>query len=238
MRSKDLLILLALALALAACGRSKPAPTDTPVPAPTSAPTAAAVAATPTLPAAPTESVPAFVSPISPIPSAHRGISLDSGRSASALTWLDLAQTSARAWDSEAEFLGISPSFIMERNLPFLPSQSGWFYRFGRAVDALEFYVQVVDGVVSGTTEAEAIGDRPKPVAVDPAAVALDSDDVRGIYLATADGAGALDSELDYTLAYDTNLGRALWWIWNVAVSEEAPVLALDAASGEVVTAQ
>ncbi len=236
MRLRTIVILLALALAMAACGRSNPSPTDTPVPTATSAPTVAAAAATPTLAPLPTGTQPAFVSPISPIASPHRGIPLDSGRSASALAWLELAQASAQAWHAEAEFLGISPSFIMERNLPFLPSQAGWFYRFGRAEDALEFYVQVADGVVTGTTEAEAIGERPQPVPVDLAAVTLDSDDVRGIYVATAEGEGALDSELDYSLAYDTDLRHPVWWIWNVAIDEENPVLAVDAASGEIVS--
>lgn len=238
MRLRTIVILLAMALAIAACGRSNPSPTDTPVPTATSAPTVAAAAATPTLAPLPTGTQPAFVSPISPIAGPHRGIPLDSGRSASALAWVELAQASAQAWDAEAEFLGISPSFIMERNLPFLPSQAGWFYRFGRAEDALEFYVQIVDGAVSGTTEAEAIGERPKPVAVDLAAVSLDSEDVREIYLGTAEGEGALDSQLDYTLAYDTSLERPVWWLWDVSISEEAPVLAVDAATGEIVPMQ
>ncbi|NLT42745.1 MAG: hypothetical protein GXX93_08740 [Anaerolineae bacterium] len=235
MRSRTLVALAVLALLVAACGRSQPDPTSTPVPTATTTPTVAPAAATPTLAPLPTGTQPAFVSPISPIPYAHRGIPLDSGRSASALTWYNLAEEAAHAWYPEAQFLGIAPSFIMERNLPFLPSQAGWFYRFGRAEDALEFYIQVANGTISGSTEAEAIGEREQPVPVDLAAVALDSDDVRALYLATPEGEGTPDSELDYTLAYDTNLGGPVWWVWNVALSDEAPVLAVDAATGDTV---
>ncbi|NPV06465.1 MAG: hypothetical protein HPY83_00705 [Anaerolineae bacterium] len=233
MRSRTIALLATLALLVVACGRSSPPPTDTP--APLSSPTAAAAAATATPRPAPTQAETIFVSPVSPIPFTRPGLPLDTGRSQPALAWLDLATEAAQRWSEQAHFLGIEPSFIMERNIPFMPAQAGWFYRFGRPEDVIEFYVQVADGKVTGTTEAEALGQRPKPQPLDLQAVALDSSDARQVYLNSLGASPPGDSELDYALAMDPNLGKPIWWIYNLEVSDQLPVLAVDATNGQVV---
>ncbi|MGI6207655.1 MAG: hypothetical protein ACOYEW_05505 [Anaerolineae bacterium] len=227
MRSRIIAFLAALALIVAACGGSSPAATDTPAPA-----EPAAATATPQ-PAA-TLAEPVFVSPVSPIPFDRPGLPLNTGRSETALAWVDLAIEAAQKWSPDAQFLGIQPSYVMERNLPFMPSAAGWFYSFGRPQDVLQYYVQVVDGRVTGSVEAEAIGERPKPQPVDVNAVVLDSDDALQVYLNSLSGAAPSEANIDYSLAVDPDLGKAIWWIYNLEESDQKPVLAVDAATGQV----
>lgn len=226
---KTIIVILGAGLILSACGRGKATPTPTPTPAPV------APAATSTPQVLPTSTTPAFVSPVSPIPYSRPGIPLDTGRSESALTWLNIARETAATWQEDALFLGIQPSFIMERNLPFLPAQAGWFYRFGREGDALEFYVQVADGEVTGTTEAEAIGARATPTPIDAEALSLDSAEAQEVYLASPGAEGARLTELDYSLEYSADEGAPLWWVWNLEISDTEPVFAINALTGEEV---
>ncbi|MGQ9554599.1 MAG: hypothetical protein ACUVWR_10845 [Anaerolineae bacterium] len=202
--------------------------------APTGAVTAEMAATAPTE-ASPATATPAFVSPISPLPYTRRGLPLSSGRSATALSSYSLAEATAKQWSSDAYFLGIMPSWIMERNLPMLPAKAGWFYRFGHPADTLELYVQVADGAVTGSTEAQAIRfDDFKPTPLDRATVKLDSSDVRQIYLDSLNGGQASDDNLDYALQFDANLNKPVWFIYDLARGEEA-VMAVDAATGETI---
>ncbi len=229
MRPLTLGLLVVIIAALAGCGRSAPKPTAT------IAPPAAATATPQTVP---TDSQTTFISPVSPLAYDRPGFPLDTGRSQSAMAGLPVATELALQWSPDAYFLGIQPSFIMERNIPYMPSEAGWFYRFGRPADALEFYVQVADGEASGTTEAEAVQvEVVKPPTLDPSLVKLDSDAAKQVYLNSISGQPPRDSELDYALSMDTDLGKPIWWIYDLDRGED-PVLAIDAVDGQVLPMQ
>lgn len=242
MRWIGIIVTLLAAVALSACGgRGAPAaPTATQAPEATAT---VAVAATPR----PTVSVPlpitTYQSPISvtalsplPMPVWH-ATDLSTGRSVSALDAYAAAEAAATAWHADAYFIGIEPSHIMEGSLPDPPAAAGWFYRFGRSDGNLEYYVQVIDGTVALTTEARRVGftdDTARPL--DIAAVTVDSGDARAIYLDSIDGRQPDDAELDYALLVESTSGRTLWLVYELAHMGTVPVMAIDAATGEVVS--
>lgn len=198
-----------------------------------------APAATATLPIAPTKEN-TFVSPLSPLSplSSKPGIPLSSGRSVSALASYQAAEAEALKWHKEAYFIGIEPSFVMERNLPYLPAKAGWFFKFGRAGDPVEYYVQVSDGVISGSTEAQPIRfDNNAPVKLNFNTIKLDSTAVRDLYTKTLTDGKLYEDNIDYSLSYDSNLKKPVWYIYDLSIGEKA-IFAVDATNGQVMTIQ
>jgi len=239
MRTASLAPVLVAALLLTACG-GKPSPAPaTPTPEPPAVATAIEPSPTPmrtaTYPPTPTPLIDSFLSPLSPLAIAEEsGLVLSTGREVAALEGYAVAEESARAWSPEAYFVGIVPSALGVRSLPVYPEKAGWVYRFARQGDARELYVQVVDGMLGQSGEAEAYrpeGERPQPV--DPSLVRLNSPDLRQFYLDNLGGAEASNDYLDYALEFDPQQGRILWFLYDRARSANA-VLVVDAATGEV----
>jgi hypothetical protein len=197
-------------------------------PAPTATPTIAA-------PPSPTPLVDAFVSPLSPLAiTEESGLLLGGGREQGALAGYAAAEAAARQWSADAYFVGIVPSILGARALPSYPTEAGWIYRFARAADTRELFVQVVNGEVGLSGEAEALrpdGERPQPV--DAATVKLDSGDARQLYAERLSDGEANDDYLDYALEFDPQSGRILWFVYDRARSWGA-VLTVDAVTGEV----
>lgn len=102
------------------------------------------------------------------------------GRSQTALASYRIAYEAAKErFSPDAKLYAIMPSAIMIGNLGGPPVRLGWFYEFKLPDSRRMFIVQIVDGVVSGTTQAEAIADvKPTELPIDLSTVKLDSPQV------------------------------------------------------------
>jgi hypothetical protein len=111
---------------------------------------------------------------------AQAGTSSSDGRIQSALTSYKVAaDTAAKDYNPDARLYGIIPSRIMIGNLGGPPVKLGWFYKFKTPGSPREYIIQVVDAVVSGTTQAEPLGEiKPAELPIDVSQLKLDSDKV------------------------------------------------------------
>jgi hypothetical protein len=125
-----------------------------------------------------------------PIPasSASKGSASRDGRGQSAVSSLKSAQAIALSkFSSDAQLYAIVPSTIMIGNLGGLPVLPGWFFKFKVAGSRREFYVQVIDGAINGTTLAESMADtKPEELPIDVFSLKLDSPQVFDQFLKIA----------------------------------------------------
>jgi hypothetical protein len=139
------------------------------------------------------------------------------GRSQSALTSYKLAlETATKEYDANAKLYAVVPSTIMIGNLGGIPVLSGWFYKFKIDGSPREFIVQVVDTIVTGTTQAEPIEPlKPIEQPIDVSQVAIDSDKTMTQFKEFAQKQGMKTEGVDYDLEL-VNLEGSSGPVWSV----------------------
>ncbi len=102
------------------------------------------------------------------------------GRTKTALESYPVALDAAKqSFSPDAQLFAVAPSTIMISNLGGLPVVSGWFYKFKTTESRREYIVQVVDGQLNGTTQAESVKDpTPRELPIDMTQIKIDSNQV------------------------------------------------------------
>ncbi|WP_129629191.1 hypothetical protein [Candidatus Oscillochloris fontis] len=114
---------------------------------------------------------------------------------------------------------------------------SGWFFKFKVEGTSREFYVQVIDGQVSGTTEAEPVVPTiPQELPIDMALVQVTSDQVFARFLEKAPALGLTVSDptsYDLELVHLEGKSNPIWSV--VDPTTLVWLYSLDANTGEEV---
>lgn len=159
-------------------------------------------------------------------------------RSETALMALPIAELRAREWKETTMLYGVFPSFSMEANLGLPTVSAGWFFMFKEQDSTVEFYVQILDGKVSGTTEAQAILGEQLPyryLPIEIATLSLDSDDVLQAFAdrGVSDHVHSHpDLRFDYRLVHLKGQEHPIWSLYGVADNELQSLIHLDAVTG------
>ena len=186
----------------------------------------------------PLPTVSPVVSPLQSPDGIDASMAIDDVRSETALTALPIAELRAREWKETAMLYGIFPSFSMEVNLGLPTVSAGWFFMFKEQDSPVEFYVQILDGKISGTTEAQAILGEQLPyryLPIEIATLSLDSDDVLRAFAARGVSDYVRlhpDSRFDYRLVHLKGQEHPVWSLYGVADSELQSLIHLDAVTG------
>lgn len=152
----------------------------------------------------------------------------------------EIARAKAHEWNANAVWHGIMPSSLMERNFGIPASGGGWFFRFGLQENSLEYHVQVKNGEVSGTTEAQPILMEPLPyelMSIDINELVVDSTQVLEIFWEN-DGDQYLkehpESKLNYRLLHIKGLPNPVWSLFDSADLNNS-LINIDARTGAIV---
>lgn len=140
------------------------------------------------------------------------------GRATSVADSLLVAEAIAvGSFNPNVKLYAVVPSQIMLRNIGSPPVLPGWFFKFKVEGAAREFFVQVVDGQASGTTEAEPVEQpNPQELPIDMTLVKITSDQVLASFLQKAPSLGlTVDDPLTYDLELVSLQGRN-GPIWSV----------------------
>lgn len=165
--------------------------------------------------------------------STHSG----NGRSQTAIKSYELAYSIALdEFHPDAYLAAITPSHIMLINLGNPPVLPGWFFKFRKPDSRREFVVQVVDGIISGTTLTESAmdaGSVENPI--DISQLALDSTDVLAQFQEVGTERGIWSEALAYDLEL-VNLEGASGSVWSVVDPlTQTWLFSIDAVTGEEV---
>lgn len=160
------------------------------------------------------------------------------GRSVSVADSLATAQEAvAQSFNPAAKLYGVVPSQIMLRNIGSPPVVSGWFFKFKVEGTVREFYVQVIDGQVSGTTEAEPVVQiQPQELPIDMALVQVTSEQVFARFLEKAPILGLTITDptsYDLELVHLEGKSHPIWSV--VDPTTFTWLYSLDASTGEEV---
>lgn len=156
-----------------------------------------------------------------------------------------VAEARAREWSDVAVLHQIAPVSLMGQNLGIPSLMSGWFFMFQEPGSPVEFYIYVLDGQISGFTEAQAILGEQLPYRYGPIdidALALDSTDVLAAFLATdrgkswADAAQVSPIQLDYRLVHLEGQRDPVWTLFSVQGGRLEALIHLNAISGAEVS--
>ena len=162
---------------------------------------------------------------------------LDDGRFRAAMASYPPAEEKAKAWNPTAVLYEIVPSYTMQRNLGLPPSAPGWFFKFGIPGSPLEYFVQVLDGHVAGSTEAQPILIEPLPYETLPInirALKVDSSQVLEVF--QKEGGGELKrTKIDYHLVHLKGTPNPVWSLFNDN-DPGSPLISIDAVTGETVS--
>ena len=198
--------------------------------------TTASPSATPTQMFTPPPSAPPTPIPTPTIEVPSQPTPLDDGRFRSAMASYPPAEEKAKAWNPTAVLYEIVPSYTMQRNLGLPPSAPGWFFKFGIPGSPLEYFIQVLDGHVAGSTEAQPILIEPLPYETLPInikALKVDSSQVLEIF--QKEGGGELKKmKIDYHLVQLKGTPNPVWSLFDDNTSG-SPLISIDAVTGEIV---
>jgi hypothetical protein len=158
-------------------------------------------------------------------PTAHSA----DGRRRTALDSYQLALEVARAeYSPDVQLYAIVPSGIMLANLGNPPVLPGWFYKFRKPDSRRDFFVQVVDEIVTGTTLAESVIDEmplEQPIAIEQ--IRIDSDVVLARFMEDGGTTGIWREGITYDLEliYFQGINGPIWsvvdpftglWLYSV----------------------
>jgi hypothetical protein len=153
---------------------------------------------------------------------------------------LPIALAKAQEWRKDAVLYQIPRLRQMEKNLSLPQGPLGWFFLFKDPGNPdLEYYVEVIDGSVSGATEVQQIifGEPPyKFSPIDNSKPVLDSPDVLKIFFEDQgkkyiEGKGRV--ELELRLVFLEGMDNPVWSIFNPEQIEDPPLMNIDAVTGE-----
>ncbi len=158
------------------------------------------------------------------------------GRSQTALQSYAFALKTAQEYFSpQANLRAILPSRAMLNNLGNPPVPLGWFYMFRAPDQGADFFVQIVDGEVSGTEKLIPLEfEQPLQMPIDVSQVRIDSDKALEIFRqnAPAKGITVLDGvayDLELVLLEDQNQP-----VWSVVAPESGLwIYSINAVTGE-----
>lgn len=161
----------------------------------------------------------------------------------SALTAYPVAQARARQWRDGALLYEISPRVQMAANLGLPVITSGWFFMFKEPGGPVEFYVYIVEGEVSGFTEAQPILAEQLPyarLAIEVDELRLDSTDALAALLSTDDGqrwAAAradtgIPTRLDFRLVHLQGQPDPIWTVFSAESDRLDPLYHVNAITG------
>jgi hypothetical protein len=160
------------------------------------------------------------------------------GRTMTALEAYEIARAhTEERFDETPILIAVAPSNIMLQNIGGPPVVEGWFYRFKRAEDQpREFIVQVVNDQVSGSLQAEGIGDLPyEELPIDMNDVRFDSPEVFDMFEAVAEEREISTQGVIFDLEL-INLANTDGPVWNVVDPETFErIYSVSAVSGEEV---
>ena len=162
---------------------------------------------------------------------------LDDGRFRTAMASYPPAEAKAKTWNPTAVLYEIVPSYTMQRNLALPPSAPGWFFKFGIPGSPLEYFVQVLDGHVAGSTEAQPILIEPLPYETLPINIRdlkLDSSQVLEIFQKES-GGELKRMKIDYHLVHLKGTPNPVWNLFNDN-DLGSPLISIDAVTGETVS--
>ena len=167
--------------------------------------------------------------------------SIPDGRDMSAVDAFYVAQEKALAWNPRAVLFEIPASRVMQRNLG-LPTTgpAGWFFMFQEPGSPVEFYIQVVEGKVYGSTEAQPIiiGDPPftyLPLALSK--LPISNVDAFRIFLKNNGQEYVADHapvDFDYRLVHLKGVPNPVWSIYDTLSAGESALLHIDAVTGDL----
>lgn len=159
------------------------------------------------------------------------------GRSRSALESYQLALQTAQQYNPDVRLYAIVPSTIMLGNLGNPPVLPGWFYKFKTEGSRREFYVQVVDRSVTGSTTAEPFEDvTPAEQPIDIEQVTLDSNQVLEQFKRSSTAQNSFREGVQYDLEL-VKLQGSKNPIWSVVDPSNLQWLySVDAVTGEEVS--
>lgn len=158
------------------------------------------------------------------------------GRSETALESYSIALDWAKQnFNPDPQFYGVVPSHIMIANLGSPPITEGWFYKFQAEGTSAHYYVQVIDGEISGGREITPLGEITPielPFAVEN--ITVDSDQLFELFREFATRQGI---DIQESLIYDLELvfieGTA-GPIWSVVTPDGSQWLySINAVTGE-----
>lgn len=190
-----------------------------------------------------TETETPFVSPISTtIFDSPLAKLSDNSRTLSAFNSFELAQARAQVWNPQYVWYGIMPSKLMQENLGIPVTGRGWFFRFGLEENSLEYYVQVENGQVNGSTEAQPILVESLPyelLPIDMGELEIDSTQVLDTF-ALNGGAEYFEehpaAKLDYRLLHVKGTPNPVWSLFDLTNLTQ-PLINVDAKTGAIVAA-
>jgi hypothetical protein len=169
-------------------------------------------------------------------PTPSQPATLDDGRFRTAIDSYPPAEEKAKAWNPSAVLYEIVPSYTMQRNLGLPRSTPGWFFKFGIPDSPLEYFVQVLDGHVSGSTEAQPILIEPLPYETLPInieALKIDSSKVLEIFQKEREGK-LKGVKIDYYLIHLKGTPNPVWSLFDDN-DPGSSLISIDAVTGETV---
>ncbi len=162
---------------------------------------------------------------------------LDDGRFKTAMASYPPAEEKAKAWNPSAVLYEIVPSYTMQRNLGLPPLAPGWFFKFGIPGSPLEYFVQVLDGHVAGSTEAQPILIEPLPYETLPInirALRVDSSQVLEVFQKEG-GGEPKRTKIDYHLVHLKGIPNPVWSLYDDN-DPGSPLISIDAVTEETVS--
>lgn len=145
----------------------------------------------------------------------------------------------AKDWKKDAILYALFPSSQMSQNLGLPGISDGWFFMFKVPGSPIEFYVQVLNGKITGSTKAQPILEEQIPYkykSIKLDQIVIDSNDAIQILfeneiLENSDS----DINLDYRLIHLENQINPTWTIFLIKDNELNPLIHLDAITGSKV---
>jgi hypothetical protein len=165
----------------------------------------------------------------------------DDGRRETAFTAYPVAEAEAKKWNRDALLYQIPVNRIMEINLGIPSGIPGWFFMFKAPNSAVEYYIKVVNGQISGVTEAQPILLQELPYELLPIEIRelrLDSDDVLRLFIEFG-GKQYIEThpywQIDYRLVHLKGQPHPVWSLFDVSNINQPPLFNVDAVTGEIV---
>lgn len=150
-----------------------------------------------------------------------------------------VADEFAKNWNENAEMTQIIIGSVMAKNIGIPPSKEAWYFMYNTNENSIELYIEVIDGKVTGYTEAQPIITdelriQQKPIIIDGL---IDSDVVMEIFSMN----NSLDSKppnshFELALHYLEGYSNPVWSVFELSneYSSMALVFRVDAKTQEI----
>jgi len=151
-----------------------------------------------------------------------------------------IATIKAKDWNQDAVLYAVFPSLQMSHNLGLPGISPGWFFMFKVPGNPIEFYIQVLNGEITGSTKAQPILGEQLPYQYQPLninKIKINSDEA---FLFLLEKETSLNSDsnrqIDYRLIHLEGQENPVWTLFRIEGDELIPLIHIDAITGLEVT--